>query len=820
MKKILPLLLFILSSVDALSIPAYPAKSKIRKSDGSIVEVTLRGDEHFSFYSGNDGMFYVKREKKYLPISKEEIDSQWTSRMQAHEQQRQSTRQSSRRAIKKLPEVREYKGKKKGVVILIEFDDQKFSVSSPNALYKQFFNQIGYTENNMTGSVRDYFLEQSYGQLDIEFDIAGPFKAQKAMSYYGAPQGSNNDTCPWEIVIEGCKAADKDLNFKDYDWDDDGEVDQVFVIYAGYGQNYGASEYTIWPHEFNLRARGLDFKLDGTLINTYACSCELYGREGVDLDGIGAACHEFSHCLGLPDMYNTSAGSANAMLNWDVMCQGSYNEFGRTPAGFTAYERMYSGWLTPVELKEKTAIKAMKPLAKNQEAYIIYNDSHPDEFYMLENRQLVGFDAGLSGHGLLITHIDYDHDKWASNDVNVNTTHPRCAVVPADNISSLYGNSLSGDPFPGTSGVTAFSKYTQPAMMLFNEGPDGEYFLKKPIDSIVETEDGLISFIACRPELNIPAFTESKSAGDYSWTLRWDAVADATGYELELTEQPVAPHDPEKCKLLEEDFSGFYSSSNGLSDVSSKLVNYLKESKGWVGSKLFTSPDLLRIGTSSATGYIVAPTFDMPPSGEITVVIGVKPFTEGTDAEVGLRFITNSGYIVNNLTFTKEGKQVVCLSTRESRFRIGIYPTARIYLNYLAIYEGTYTEEELGIEGSANGSKSRISPRKVLEALKYTTTDTHYTFTGLTPTSNYFCRIRALGEVNNSLWSEEISFVAEGTLITGDVNCDGSVDISDIVAIINSIAGTASYSRADVNEDKNIDISDIVAVINIIANGE
>ena len=151
---------------------------------------------------------------------------------------------------------------------------------------------------------------------------------------------------------------------------------------------------------------------------------------------------------------------------------------------------------------------------------------------------------------------------------------------------------------------------------------------------------------------------------------------------------------------------------------------------------------------------------------------------------------------------------MVCLSTRESRFRIGIYPTARIYLNYLAIYEGTYTEEELGIEGSANGSKSRISPRKVLEALKYTTTDTHYTFTGLTPTSNYFCRIRALGEVNNSLWSEEISFVAEGTLITGDVNCDGSVDISDIVAIINSIAGTASYSRADLNEDKNNDISE------------
>ena len=813
MRKNILLAILLAFAGDCMAVPAYPAKSKMRKKDGTTVELTLRGDEHFAFYSSNDGQYYVKRDKKFFDITAEQITEQWTARKQTHEQQEKS----SRRKIKRLPEVREYKGKKKGVVILIEFDEQKFSVSNPAALYKQVFNQKGYKGNEMTGSVRDYFLEQSYGQLDIEFDVAGPFKAEKSMSYYGAPNGGNNDTRPWEIVIEGCKAADKELNFADYDWDGDGEVDQVFVIYAGYGQNYGASEYTIWPHEYFLGARALQFKLDGTLINTYACSCELYGNEGTQLDGIGAACHEFSHCLGLPDMYNTSAGTANGMMDWDVMCQGSYNNYGRTPAGFTAYERMYSGWLTPVELKERTAVTGMKPLATTPEAYILYNDNHPDEFYMLENRQPVGFDAGLSGHGLIITHIDYDHDIWASNDVNSNSAHQRCAVVPADNQSQLTEASLAADPFPGTKGVTQFSRFTTPAMTLFNEDADGNKYLKKPIDSI--TEDGqLISFVACRPELGKPAFTDSKTAGDYSWTVKWDAVADAVGYELELTEQPVARHDLETCRMLEEDFSGFYSKSNGLSDVSSKIATYITNSKGWAGSKLFTSPNLLRIGTSTATGYINSPTFDLPTSGEITVVIGVEPFDANTKAEGSVRFITNSGTTAEAFSFEKAGKQVFHFNSRDTRFRVGVSPVARIYLNYLAIYEGTFTEEELGIETSEpTEAKSRIGRRKAMETLTYSTSDPQYTFNGLTPGSTYFCRVRTVGEVNKSEWCEEISFVPEGELVKGDVNCDGKVDISDIVAIINCIAGTASYSRADVNDDKNVDISDIVAVINIIA---
>ena len=826
MKKTLLLLLLMTTATELMAIPAYPAKKKLRKSDGSQIEVTLRGDEHFSFWSGNDGNQYVRQSGKYVSITSEEIDRQWTARKQQYEQQQQSSRRKSpaRRGATG------FKGNKRGLVVLMYFDDQAFSVSDPAAFFKNQFNKIGYNGNGQTGSVRDYFLEQSYGQLDIEFDVAGPYKADYAMSRYGAPSGGGNDSSPWDLIVEACKKADKDVDYRNYDWNDDGTVDQVFVVYAGYGQNYGASEYTIWPHEFNLTSVGKALTLDTKKVSTYACSCELYGRESEEkvIDGIGPACHEFSHCLGLPDMYDTSsAGSGQAMLNWDVMASGSYNNYGRTPAGFTAYERMFSGWLTPVELNTITEVSGMKPLAKNAEAYILYNDNNRNEFYMLENRQQVGFDASLNGHGLLVTHIDYDADKWSSNDVNSNAAHPRCAVVPADGALVYNSPSLAADPFPGALGKTELTNYTTPAMKLFNENTDGTFFLSKPLDHI--TEDGeQISFTACRPEMGIPNVTESKSAGERAWTLTWDAVQGAVGYELELTEQPAAKHNPEECLLIEEDFSGFYSKSNGLSDVSGKISNYMKSGTGWAGNKLFTSPKLLRIGTNTASGYINSPSMDMPESGEVTVVIGAELFDQNTPVEGSIKIITDEGSTSQQFTISKDGKLLFTFQMRATKFRIGVNPVGRMYLNYMAIYEGTYTEEELGLteakqretaSDSGTGRQIfRLPLRKAKEPVTYTTSEPTYTFHGLTPGSTYFCKIRAIGEYSNSLWSEETEFKIEGVdYIVGDVNEDGEINISDVVAVINVMAGSTSYPHADVNADNAVDISDVVNVIGLMA---
>ena len=126
------------------------------------------------------------------------------------------------------------------------------------------------------------------------------------------------------------------------------------------------------------------------------------------IEGIGTICHEFTHCLGLPDIYDTAYGGGYGMGYWDLMNSGSYNSNGYIPAGFTSYEKMYCGWSQPIELKNDTVITGMKPLSEGGESYIIYNDANRNEYYLLENRQKTGWDAGIPGNGLLVIHVDYD----------------------------------------------------------------------------------------------------------------------------------------------------------------------------------------------------------------------------------------------------------------------------------------------------------------------------------------------------------------------------------------------------------------------------
>ena len=309
-------------------------------------------------------------------------------------------------------------GNHRGLVLLVQFQDVKFVTNNPNTTFTNFFNQVGYSHAGMKGSVRDYFKEQSYDQLTIDFDVYGPYTPSKKMAYYGEPEKDNsgkiinNDLRPAEMVGEAIDAAEAaGVDFSKYDWDKDGNVDQVFVIYAGYAQSQGADDNTIWPHEWYLSADNEKARrYDNVKIDQYACSSELRG-DGIDnpgvLDGIGTACHEFSHCMGLPDMYDTSVEGDNyGTSRWDVMCSGSYNEDACVPAGYTSYERWFSRWLTPVELNAPVTVTNMKPLAQQGEAYVIYNDAKEKdingEYYLLENRQPVGFDQGLYGHGLLV----------------------------------------------------------------------------------------------------------------------------------------------------------------------------------------------------------------------------------------------------------------------------------------------------------------------------------------------------------------------------------------------------------------------------------
>ena len=281
-------------------------------------------------------------------------------------------------------------------------------------------------------------------------------------------------------------------------------MEQVVVIYAGQGEANGGGKTAIWPHEWELTESdyGKYLQLDKVRISTYACSSEL--SSPTRIDGIGTICHEFSHCLGLPDMYDEDQKNYG-MGYWDIMDNGCYNGNGFQPAGFTAYEKMYCGWLEPTVLSRDTLISGVEPLSEGGEAFIIYNDAHPDEFFMLENRQMTSWDKSLPGSGLLVYHVDYNADAWFWNVVNSYTTyydiynkeyendHERCSVVQADNNKSKLPKGLAGDTYPYqlNDSLTAFSK---PATTLFHEDLQGNQKLQVAVMNIRKNGNKTISF--------------------------------------------------------------------------------------------------------------------------------------------------------------------------------------------------------------------------------------------------------------------------------------------------------------------------------------
>lgn len=773
MKKSLFLVLTLLfGCLSVQAVPAHPGKRMIKKSDGTQVMATFRGDEHFSFYATEDGQYYVSStDGTFKEIAREKIEEIWSSRLQnANASRMRSAR--NRRAMG-IPQSDPIVGNKKGLVILVEYPDKGFSMENPKDYYQRVFNEKGYSENGFTGSVRDYFLDQSYNQLDIEFTVAGPIMMSHNMSYYGAPTDYSNDERPNEMIKEACEGADPDVNFADFDWDNNGEVDQVFVIYAGNGQNYeewGVSKNTIWPHESHLKAWETYIKLDGVMLDTYACSCELGMDQDSDgnvfniLDGIGTPCHEFSHCLGLPDFYDTNGQNNFGTGNWDVMCSGSYINNAKTPAGYTSYERMFAGWLTPVELSDMTRINGMKALTDEPTAYILYNEANRNEFYLLENRQPKKWDSKIGGHGLLVIHGYYDKELFTKNDVNVNPDKQCMTIIPANNSTRGY----SGMPFPGSKGVTSLTNYTTPAATLYDNNLDGKKLMSKPIDNIKESEDGLISFVACRPEMDIPVPGDGTYVeGTNSFKVTWPAVTGATSYELELTEMASAADDPSEALVQEFKFEKWKGNSDYVDVCSTNSKKTMSDYglPGWGGSKLFISPEKMQIGSAKDAGYLKTPTWDVPQSSEMTIVLGAKLFKEGTPVKGKVRVAF--GNVGDNATYeeipfelTKDGHLIFTFSIRKDLFWLEIHATTRMYLNYLAIYDGIWTAEQLGIGTSA----ARTTARRATTITTYTTDTNSYTFENLNTKNRYFYRVRAFGEENTvSLWSEEKAFTFPAT---------------------------------------------------------
>ena len=389
-------------------------------------------------------------------------------------------------------------------VILVAFADRDFTLENPRELYGRIFNEPGYNIGAGAGCVADYFREQSGGLFNVEFDIYGPVKVSKNAKEngdYGGP--TFHDAAQ--------KAIDSlAVDFSPYDWNNDGRVEQVIFIYAGYGGNQSAeaADSCIWPNTSMFSAVNTP---QGKSIYNYTCSAELWTHN--KSCGIGTICHEFSHSLGLPDLYPTVETSGFSVVDeWDLMDGGNFINSGWCPPNYSGLERMLLGWQTPIELMESTTITDMKPLSEGGPVYMI---KHTDsEYYLLENRQWTGWDARVPGKGLVVFHVDFSSSAWSGNRVNNKVNQRGYQLVHADGLdydawkdiigkANPYVNGhsrlLSTSPYPWTTDSTDFvndclTDTSAPPSLMFNGNAAGSKFLSKAITNIRVSEDGLVSF--------------------------------------------------------------------------------------------------------------------------------------------------------------------------------------------------------------------------------------------------------------------------------------------------------------------------------------
>ena len=400
-----------------------------------------------------------------------------------------------------------YRGQKKGLVILAEFPDMKFKSDHGQEKYYNILNTPGYTSaEGFNGSVADYFRDQSCGLFELQFDVVGPYTTKNKYSYYGENDADGLDKHPEDMIIEMCKAADDAVNFADYDWDGDGEVDEVFVVYAGKGEADSNNKNTIWPHMWALTEAGKNLRLDGHRINVYACANEIMSNG--KLDGIGTFCHEFSHCLGLADLYDLNYDGLFGMGPLDVMDAGLYANDSYCPVGYSAFEKMSCGWQEPIVLSdEDITVDSLKPMSMQGDFYIIYNDAHPDEYYLIENRQNQGWDTYMPASGLMISHVDYDEDVWYNNIPNTivkeesawqegytcGNDHERMTIFHADNKAGYYDTRNDFYPYAKNDSLTATSK---PAATLYHNNSLGMKLMMGSILDIRQNTgaDGTVAF--------------------------------------------------------------------------------------------------------------------------------------------------------------------------------------------------------------------------------------------------------------------------------------------------------------------------------------
>lgn len=605
MKKYIITLLLTVVTVTMMAVPAKRGLWKtLTLQDGTQVRATLVGDEHGHFWKAENGQAYIQKGDVYVTV-----DAQKTIAKAKARRAKVNAQRVQRRTFGHPTTIL---GHKKAIMILANFKDKKFQTSHDNALYQKIANQEGYSEGDFKGSMADYFKAQSRDKFTLDFDVVGPVTVSKNASYYGENDENGNDMYAGEMVCEAVNLAKEQVsNWKQYDWDGDGYVDQVYVVYAGKGAADGGDANTIWPHAYDLASA--NYYGDGTgpvavgenlYVNSYACGGELNGVTG-EINGIGTMCHEYSHCLGYPDFYDIDYGEESegvqgpGMGSWDLMDGGSYNGNGFQPAGYTSYERWFAGWEEPIVLNaEDVNVTNMKSLQNDGEFYIIYNDKNANEYYLLENRQLEGWDASLPAAGLLILHCDYDAKVWENNAPNDDPNHQRFIAVSANGeypYEIWKGNYYydEAEPFPYGK-VNAFNKnfkvkssdkIAKNAAQFFTKTSNGTKWMNGSVEEITQNSDKTISF---NYVANIGGVDPVTPTGDYLFYESFDQC-DGTGGNDDLW--------------------------NGQGTAAAA---FNPDNDGWIADSKAGANQCAKFGSSKKVGTVTTPTISLTNQAVLT----------------------------------------------------------------------------------------------------------------------------------------------------------------------------------------------------------
>ena len=564
-KKLLFGLLF--AAMTAGAVKMKPGINIIKQADGTTITVRAYGDEDLSYFLASDGTLLYQEGTNFYIAGVKADGTLYSTGVLAHEPSMRTIKEIS--AIKaqnakafynsmetqaKANKVRREPmtpdnsllpslGKHKIPVILVEFSDVEFSVENPKATFdkylngKELFNKETDPEmgQNYT-SVAKYFKDMSFGKFEPEFEVYGPVNLGKPLATYGAGYSSQENM--GLLLTDACTAVDDEVDFTQYDSNDDGNIDLIYIIYAGFSQSIaGNSTDCIHPKSGYL---SLAKSFDGMDVKRYGVNNELNGTpadqaNGPIINGIGLFCHEFSHCMGLPDLYPKSGSIAEACINqnmdyWSLMDAGEYTANGYRPTAYTAWERERLGWMEIGTLTGPSNVE-LKSLDEGGAAFRIYNDKDETghEYYIVENVQNNGWNKNLFGNGLMVTHVDYLSSQFSLGGCKVNNTegHPRMHVMAADgmfvpeyflgstiedsyitflkehnaDLVAKYGGQVfsiddykaeaAGDLFPGTSNATSLTDDSQPMKAWTYNGET----MGKPITDITnDTEKGIVSF--------------------------------------------------------------------------------------------------------------------------------------------------------------------------------------------------------------------------------------------------------------------------------------------------------------------------------------